>query len=462
MPEDVKQTTRPPEELAAFRYASAPERTPLAPLNLAGLRGQDGRQRLSDRLLQGLRFAVRLDAPPSPPPEAPTEGMGVLRYHVPLEAYRATRRRSRDLSRRLAVGGAIALAVPLVIFGVYQGTHRAPTPVRPAAVVPVTQAPVTQALVTQAPVAQAPVAQAPAAPAAPILKHVIAEGDTLLGIAHRYHVKARALRLANDLPRDAKLKIGRELVIPAPAITTAAGLAAHEASGMVVAPPPPVAKPEERTTPKVAREVPKRRKRVKYTIQEGDTLSTIAARYGVKTMAIVEINDVERTSTLRVGRKLLIPPNVDVPGETDRSDRRERRKLASRGLLGDIGRAITKGFVWPTAGRVSSAFGYRGERHFHAGLDIPNSYGAPIHATRPGKVVNVGWEGAYGKTVDISHGNGVVTRYAHCSKILVREGERVSQGETIARVGATGRATGPHLHYEVRVNGRPVNPKKFM
>jgi murein DD-endopeptidase MepM/ murein hydrolase activator NlpD len=139
---------------------------------------------------------------------------------------------------------------------------------------------------------------------------------------------------------------------------------------------------------------------------------------------------------------------------------RDGRKIASRGLLGDIGRMAAKRLLWPAAGRVSSGFGNR-DGHFHQGLDICNAVGTPIRAVRDGVVISAGWDGAYGRTINIRHANGVLTRYAHCSKMFVRTGDRVDRGEQIASVGQTGHATGPHLHFEVRLNGRAVDPKRF-
>lgn len=123
--------------------------------------------------------------------------------------------------------------------------------------------------------------------------------------------------------------------------------------------------------------------------------------------------------------------------------------------------------IWPTNGWVSSPFGYRmspftGRRTLHEGLDIASNVGAPVRSTAKGIVVFAGRQSGYGKLVIIDHGFGYMTKYGHNSQIMVHAGERVSKGQVISRVGSTGRSTGPHVHYEVLINGVPVNPFKFI
>ena len=98
----------------------------------------------------------------------------------------------------------------------------------------------------------------------------------------------------------------------------------------------------------------------------------------------------------------------------------------------------------------------------HSGMDFRALSGAPVKAAGAGTVVAAGWNGGYGRMVDIDHGNGIVTRYAHMKKITVREGQKVRAGVIVGKVGSSGRPTGPHLHYEVRHRGRPVNPNRFL
>ncbi len=116
---------------------------------------------------------------------------------------------------------------------------------------------------------------------------------------------------------------------------------------------------------------------------------------------------------------------------------------------------------------VTSPFGYRadpflGRLALHPGIDLAEAYGAEIHAAAAGRVVHAGPAGGYGNMVEIDHGNGLATRYAHMSDVLVEEGETVDKGAVLGRLGSTGRSTGPHLHYEVRVEGEPVDPERYL
>jgi murein DD-endopeptidase MepM/ murein hydrolase activator NlpD len=124
--------------------------------------------------------------------------------------------------------------------------------------------------------------------------------------------------------------------------------------------------------------------------------------------------------------------------------------------------------IMPTSGWMSSAFSRMRnhpilhEARPHEGMDVTAPYGAPIEAPANGVVIQSGWEPGYGNVVVIDHGYGIVTKFAHASRILVRVGAKVTRGELIAQVGNTGLSTGPHLHYEVHVNGRPVDPRRYI
>jgi murein DD-endopeptidase MepM/ murein hydrolase activator NlpD len=129
--------------------------------------------------------------------------------------------------------------------------------------------------------------------------------------------------------------------------------------------------------------------------------------------------------------------------------------------------SLDSALLLPVDGRVSSRFGPRadpftGEHRHHAGVDFAAPEGSEIRAARSGRVVFAGARGGYGNAVELDHGDGVTTLYAHASDLLVREGDRVAAGEPIGRVGSTGRATGPHLHFEVRNDRQPQDPGRAL
>jgi murein DD-endopeptidase MepM/ murein hydrolase activator NlpD len=157
--------------------------------------------------------------------------------------------------------------------------------------------------------------------------------------------------------------------------------------------------------------------------------------------------------------------------------------LRTEALSGRISRALESGLsssfagdwttladapsIWPLEGRVASSFGQRedpinGEGAFHSGIDIDAPYGTPVRATADGQVSGASMGAGYGRQVVLNHGHDVLTVYGHLSAMAVVPGQHVSRGQVIGYVGQSGRATGPHLHYEVRVHNVPVNPHKYL
>jgi murein DD-endopeptidase MepM/ murein hydrolase activator NlpD len=124
--------------------------------------------------------------------------------------------------------------------------------------------------------------------------------------------------------------------------------------------------------------------------------------------------------------------------------------------------------MWAHMGKINNEFGFRrnpfGGRtyEFHAGMDIDGDRGDNVLAPANGIVTKAGWQGGYGNMVEIDHGNGLTTRYGHLSKIEVSVGDEIGRGMLIGYVGSTGRSTGPHLHYELRIEDRPINPRRFL
>ena len=149
--------------------------------------------------------------------------------------------------------------------------------------------------------------------------------------------------------------------------------------------------------------------------------------------------------------------SIDLLAETLR-----REFPGAAGFVSDDA-AHTVPSIWPAAGYVSSPYGLRFDgTEFHQGIDIAAEMGTPIVATADGVVTAAGWNGGYGNMVDVDHGGGIVTRYGHASALAVTVGQQVRRGEVIAYIGSTGHSTGPHVHYEVRVDGQPVNPAGYL
>src|SRR5262245_15676416 len=245
---------------------------------------------------------------------------------------------------------------------------------------------------------------------------------------------------------------------------------------------------------------------VRVSLDHGKTLYSLSREYGVPVETIIAANGIRDPSSIRAGTEIYIPTGAPTPPAGPR--RAAPRKAKSKGTENgtekapgpdaegdETGKAKPRGteneteslekvtekvpekapepeernetahlmsIAWPLEGLITGRFGQRGQHHHHDGIDIDGVRGEEVHAVAPGIVVRSGDEGKYGKTVVIDHGGGVSTLYAHASKLLVSEGDSVEQGEAIAEVGATGNAHGTHLHFEVRRDGRPVDPLPYL
>ena len=161
---------------------------------------------------------------------------------------------------------------------------------------------------------------------------------------------------------------------------------------------------------------------------------------------------------------------IKLPGEGNGFERALTRVSIARAQADRLSRTLVRvPLRKPVTGEIdlSSTFGARIDPFLHipamhTGLDFRGDAGDPIHATAAGKVVNAGWSGGYGKMVEIDHGNGLSTRYGHLSQIDVKVGDDIRIGQVVGRMGSTGRSTGPHLHYETRIDGEAVDPQKFL
>jgi lipoprotein NlpD len=205
-----------------------------------------------------------------------------------------------------------------------------------------------------------------------------------------------------------------------------------------------------------------------YIVRAGDTLTSVAREHGVPLEDLAEINGLPEDAGLKAGQVIFVlapepgvsaeqlpvakaeplPPTAPPPEETAEEPSGGKNKEALR---------------WPLPeGRVSSAFGQRWGRK-HEGIDLAAPVGTPVLAAQEGRVLYAGnTVQGYGNMVVLQHANDLLTAYAHNSVLLVRVGDRVRAGQTIARVGQSGRATGPHLHFEVRQGQVPLNPLRFL
>ena len=190
---------------------------------------------------------------------------------------------------------------------------------------------------------------------------------------------------------------------------------------------------------------------ITHTVQKGQTLWRIARTYGVDLKSVVAANHLDDPRQIEAGRSLWIPGASQVldvpvvpPSEPSQAS------------------STSEDFIWPVEGRITSLYGGRWGRT-HRGVDIAAPWGTPFRASRDGWVlVSKARAGGFGNLIVIDHGDGYTTYYGHASALLVRQGERVRQGQEIGKVGSTGHSTGPHLHFEVHQHHRPENPLYFL
>lgn len=182
-----------------------------------------------------------------------------------------------------------------------------------------------------------------------------------------------------------------------------------------------------------------------HEVAAGENLYRIGLRYGVPAREIARANGIHDVTQLRVGQLLLIP---GWRGSASHGARLPRYDGPLR-------------FAWPVQGRLTSRFGVRGRRP-HEGIDLGAPHGTPIFAAEAGRVIHSGRFGAYGKVVILKHAGAYRSLYAHARRLYVEKGDFVERGQRIAEVGATGRATGPHLHFEIRRGEDPHDPLAYL
>lgn len=261
--------------------------------------------------------------------------------------------------------------------------------------------------------------------------YTVVSGDTFNAIAHANDMAVSDLKALNPDVNINRLQVGDELTvkeyIPKLSVRTVEEQIYHQAIEC------PIVEVEDDTMYKGD---------TKVLVQgtEGDALINATVTYvnGREKERVIDSSSTLReptTTTMAVGTK-------------------EKPKTASKGY-----------YIWPASGRITSYFGGRnifGSYSYHGGIDIKVSYGQSIKAADGGTVSFAGWKGTYGKLVIIKHDNGTLTYYAHNSSLLVSAGDKVYQGQVIAKGGSTGRSTGNHCHFEIRVNGTAVNPLNYL
>lgn len=189
---------------------------------------------------------------------------------------------------------------------------------------------------------------------------------------------------------------------------------------------------------------------------------TISEKYDTELKVMDNVDDA--VSTLYSEPEKVETPKVTVASTKNTSSRKSIGTVNTATNISGTKVALGISLSKPVSGIISSRFGVRSSirSSAHTGLDIATSTGTPVKAAAAGTVTFAGWKGSYGNLMVITHSNGVQTYYGHCSKLYLSAGATVSQGQTIAAVGSTGNSTGPHLHFEIRVNGIAYNPQNYL
>ncbi|MCK8824780.1 peptidoglycan DD-metalloendopeptidase family protein [Fuchsiella alkaliacetigena] len=247
-----------------------------------------------------------------------------------------------------------------------------------------------------------------------LVEHRVQPGESIYILARRYNTSIAEIKDLNKLDSDI-IRAGQKLKIPSPALGGSGGEEVYI--------------------------------NVSYQVRVGDSLSVLASRYNSSVNKIMEKNNLT-SNNIRAGQEIKIPRRLE-PIDVKRTAVTQQRSQ----------------FIWPARGRITSGYGYRthpitNRRQLHTGIDIALPTGTPVKAAASGRVINSTWLSGFGYTVIIEHDEGKETLYAHNSRLVVNAGDEVRQGEVIAYSGSTGQSTGPHLHFEIRVNDNPVDPKK--
>ncbi len=261
--------------------------------------------------------------------------------------------------------------------------------------------------------------------------YTVVKGDTYSEIAENYDMTVKELLAMNPQASMDKLLIGDQLTVSAS--VPYLGVRTVDKVRYEEAVPAPVEYVNDDT------------------MYQGDTKTLEPGADGVDLVdaRVTFLNGVEQEREITNTQQLSAPVTKVVAQGT-----KERPKTMPKGY-----------FIWPVRGTITSRYGYRslfGSYNFHGGLDIAVPYGTSVKAADGGTVTTAGWHYSYGNYIIINHGNGKTTYYAHNSKLLVSVGDKVYQGQVIAKAGSTGNSSGPHCHFEVRINGQRQNPRNYL
>lgn len=250
-------------------------------------------------------------------------------------------------------------------------------------------------------------------------EYTIRQGDNLWSIARKFKIDHRLIIKANDISNPNMLGAGKQILVP-------------------------------------------NREGVKHKIMRKDSLTSIAAAYGVSVQKIRQHNNIAG-NTIRVGEVLFIPDAHPLKKKVERIAPRQ----APTSVAKEQEERPRKIFQWPVEGRITSSFGRRispisGKRSFHTGLDIGCPMDTPVKAAADGKVIFSGWKEIFGNMIIIKHDDGFISVYGHHRENIAKEDDEVKAGDVIARSGTSGASTGPHLHFEIRKHLTPLNPIRFL
>jgi murein DD-endopeptidase MepM/ murein hydrolase activator NlpD len=253
-----------------------------------------------------------------------------------------------------------------------------------------------------------------------LVEYVAKASDSVQAIADTYGVKVTTITVSNGMNKDTTLTEGQKLIFP-----SIDGIA--------------------------------------YKIKDGENLWDISVLYKIDFYDLLDINSLISPDKLKLGQQIILP-SVEAL-KTESPSKPKSTASASTSTAKTTSKTTSSAPLsrgsWPASGSVTSKFGQRWGKA-HKGIDIGVPTGTNVKAFKSGKVTYSGWQGSYGYLVIISHGDGLQTYYAHNSKLLVKEGQSVDSGSVIAKSGNTGNSTGPHIHFEVRKNGNPVNPYQYL